>query len=99
MIVEKAVKMANMMNIPILGIVENNSYFKCPSCEVEHKIYGESHIDEIAKGYGVPVLGKLPIEEHLAKAADTGTLELFKGEWLDQGANIIEDKLSVKAKA
>lgn len=92
MIVEKAVKMANMMNIPIFGIVENNSYFKCPDCGREYKIYGESHIDEIAAGYGVPVLGKLPVDPDLAKGADTGTIELFKGDWLEKGADIIEDK-------
>lgn len=92
MIVEKAVKMANMMNIPIFGIVENNSYFKCPDCGKEYKIYGESHIDEIAAGYGVPVLGKLPVDPDIAKGADTGTIELFKGDWLEKGADIIEDK-------
>ncbi|HHZ06760.1 MAG TPA: Mrp/NBP35 family ATP-binding protein [Clostridiales bacterium] len=90
MIVEKAVKMANMMNIPILGLVENNSYFKCPDCNKEYKIYGESHIDEIASKYNVPVLGKLPIEPSLAKCADTGTIELFVGDWLEKGADLIE---------
>lgn len=96
MIVEKAIKMANMMHIPLLGIVENNSYFKCPDCDKEYKIYGESRIDEIAAGHGVPVLGKLPIHPDLAKCADTGTLELFKGDWLDQGADIIEKTLQNK---
>lgn len=93
MIVEKAVKMANMMNIPIIGIVENNSYFKCPDCGKEYKIYGESHIDEIAGNYGVPVLGKLPIDPALAKCIDTGTIELFAGDWLEKGADIIEQKV------
>lgn len=92
MIVEKAVKMANMMDIPILGIVENNSYYKCPDCGKEHHIYGESHIDEIASKYNLPVLGKLPIEPSLAKCIDTGTIELFVGNWLEKGADIIEDE-------
>lgn len=92
MIVEKAVKMANMMNIPIIGIVENNSYFKCPDCGKEYRIYGESHIDEIAENYGVPVLGKLPINPELAKCIDTGTIELFVGDWLEKAADIIEQQ-------
>lgn len=93
MIVEKAVKMANMMNIPILGIVENMSYFKCPDCGKEHKIYGDSHIEEIAKEHGIPVLGKLPINPDIARSVDTGTIELFTGDWLEKGSDIIEDKL------
>ena len=75
MIVEKAVKMANMMNIPVLGIVENMSYFKCPDCGKEHKIFGESHIDEIAKKYGIKDVAKLPINSALASAADKGKIE------------------------
>ena len=75
MIVEKAVKMANMMNIPVLGIVENMSYFKCPDCGKEHKIFGESHIDEIAKKYGIKAVAKLPINSALASAADKGKIE------------------------
>lgn len=96
MIVEKAVKMANMMNIPILGIVENNSYFKCPNCNEKHKIYGDSHIEQIATQYNIPVLGKLPIDPSLAKCADTGTMELFVGDWLEKGVDELESKLSIK---
>ena len=62
MIVEKAANMAQMMNVPVLGLVENMSYFKCPDCDKEHKIYGDSHIDEIAAENGLDVLGKLPID-------------------------------------
>lgn len=76
MIVGKAVKMAKMMNIPILGIVENYSYFECPDCGKQHHIYGESHIDEIAKEYGIEHVAKLPINPKLAGACDKGMIEL-----------------------
>lgn len=89
MIVEKAVKMANMMNIPILGIVENNSYFICDECNKKHYIFGESKIDDIAKGYDIPVLGKLPILPTLAQCVDTGNIEAFNGDWLDEGVETI----------
>ncbi|MBR4659707.1 MAG: Mrp/NBP35 family ATP-binding protein [Clostridia bacterium] len=89
MIVEKAVKMAGMMNIPILGIVENMSYFECPNCHEQHKIYGESHVDEIAKTYGILNVAKLPINPKLAAASDAGLIELFEGNWLDGLAQAI----------
>lgn len=89
MIVEKAVKMADMMNIPILGLVENMSYFECPDCGRRHSIYGESHIEEIAAQYDIPVLAKLPIDPQLAKLCDQGTIELFEGEWLTEAAEKI----------
>lgn len=75
MIVEKAVKMANLMNINILGLVENMSYFKCPDNGKDYKIFGESHIDTIAKEYNLPVLAKIPIDPNLAEACDKGQLE------------------------
>ena len=78
MIVEKAVTMANMMNIPIAGIIENMSFFKCEDCGKEHKIFGESHIDEIAKKYGIDVLAKLPIDPLIARAVDEGLIEYAK---------------------
>ncbi|MBR1730935.1 MAG: Mrp/NBP35 family ATP-binding protein [Ruminococcus sp.] len=77
MIVEKAVKMAQMMNIPILGIVENMSYFECPDCGKRHHIYGESKIDEIAEKFGTKVLAKLPIDPKLAAAVDKGMVEMI----------------------
>ena len=89
MIVEKAVKMAGMMNIPVLGIVENMSYFKCPDCHKQHKIYGESHVDDIAKEYGIANVAKLPINSKLAAASDAGLIELFEGNWLDKLAESI----------
>ena len=75
MIVGKAVKMANMLNIPILGLIENYSYFKCPDCDKEHRIFGESHIEETAAEYNIPVLAKLPINPNIAKSSDAGKME------------------------
>ena len=95
MIVAKAVKMAKMMDVPILGLVENMSYFKCPDCGKEHKIFGDSHIDEIAAQYGTRVLAKVPMDESLAKSVDTGTIELFVGDYFENAASVIEDELKV----
>ena len=95
MIVEKAVRMAELMNVPILGLVENMSYFKCPDCGKEHKIFGESHIDEIAEKFGTRVLAKVPIDADLRKSVDTGTVELFVGDWFEKAADTIEDELKV----
>lgn len=89
MIVAKAVNMANMMNVPVLGIVENMSYFKCPDCGKELKIFGESHIDEIAAQNGIDLIAKLPIDPSIAKACDEGRIEEIEAPWL--GA--IVDKL------
>ena len=90
LIVEKAVKMAEMMKIPVIGIVENMSYFKCPDCGQEHKIFGESHIDEIAEKYNIPNVAKIPVDPKLAAAVDAGMIELFEGSWLDELADAIE---------
>lgn len=87
LIVEKAVKMANMMNVPIVGLVENMSYFPCPDCGKNHKIFGESHIEEVASKYGIPVISQLPINPKIAAACDKGMIELFEGTWLD---NMVE---------
>ena len=75
MIVEKAVKMADMMNVPIVGLVENMSYYVCPDCGKEHKIFGESHIDDIAFKYGIKAVAKLPMDSEVAKACDRGMIE------------------------
>lgn len=96
MIVSKAVKMAEMMNVPILGLVENMSYFKCPDCGKEHKIFGDSHIDEIAENFNTRVLAKVPFDAELAKSVDTGTVELFVGNWFENAANTIEDELKIE---
>lgn len=70
MIVKKAYNMAKQMNIPVLGVVENYSYVKCPDCGKEIKVFGESHIDEIAAELNMPVLGKMPIDMKIAEAVD-----------------------------
>ncbi len=77
MIVEKAVKMANMMNIPIYGIVENMSYFMCPDCGKKHSIYGESHIEEVAKRFDISRIAKLPIDSEIANKCDKGDIESY----------------------
>ncbi len=90
MIVEKAVKMAKLMNIPIVGIVENMSYLECPDCKKKINLYGESHVDEVAAAHNLKVLGKLPIDPNLAKNCDQGVIELFEGNWLDAACDELE---------
>ena len=82
MIVQKAVNMANMMNVPILGIVENMSYIKCPDCGRKISIFGESGVDAIALEYGISAVAKLPVDPELTRAADSGKLEEFKNNYL-----------------
>lgn len=82
MIVQKAVNMANMMNVPILGIVENMSYIKCPDCGRKISVFGESGVDALALEYGIPAVAKLPIDPELTKAADSGKIEEFKNNYL-----------------
>ena len=83
MIVEKAVKMAQMMDIPILGLVENMSYFCCTECGKRHAVFGDSHIEDIAERYDTKVLAKLPIDPDLAAKVDAGKVEMFEGSYLD----------------
>ena len=83
MIVGKAVKMAEMMNIPVLGLIENYSYYQCPDCGKKHEIYGPSRAEETAAQFGIPVAARLPVAPKLAAAADEGMIELFEGDWLD----------------
>ena len=93
MIVEKAAKMAKLMNIPVLAFAENMAYFECPDCNKKHKIFGESHIEEIAKQYNVDTVAQIPINNKLAAAVDAGAVELFEGDWLDGVADKISDLL------
>lgn len=83
MIVEKAVKMAGMMDIPVLAVVENMSGFRCPDCGKVHNIFGESHIDEIAEKYGIPVTAKIPMDPSVAAKCDAGDIEYCEESWLD----------------
>lgn len=84
MIVRKAYNMAEMMKIPVLGIVENYSFVKCPDCGKEIKVFGESHIDEIAAELNVPVLGKMPIEASFAEYADKGEFHQVVNTYLEK---------------
>ena len=83
MIVEKAVNMARLMNIPVLGLVENMSYMTCPDCGKKLYPFGESKLRDNAKKFGIPVTAQLPIEPKLAAACDSGLIELFEGDWLE----------------
>ena len=88
MIVKKAFNMAGMMKIPVLGIVENYSYVKCPDCGKEIKVFGESHIDEIAAELNVPVLGKMPIDVAFAQKADAGEFDEIQNPYVE-GADAV----------
>ena len=90
MIVSKAVKMANMMNVPVLGIVENMAYFECPDCGKRHAIFGESNVEKIAAEFGIENTAQLPINPKLAGACDKGMIELFEGDWLEKLADAVE---------
>ena len=84
MIVAKALNMAKLMRIPVLGIVENMSYVKCPDCGKQIKVFGESHIDEIAAENGIEVLGKIPMIPEIAALCDAGTIETVETSVLDE---------------
>ena len=93
MIVTKAVKMAQMMNVPVLGLVENMSYFECPDCGTRYNVFGESKIEEVAARHFLDVMGYLPINPKLAGAVDKGMIELYEGEWLDLLGDKLENML------
>ena len=91
MIVEKAANMARMMNIPILGLVENMSYVECPDCGRKIYVFGESHIDEIAAQYQVPVLAKIPMDPELAAACDAGKIEFTERDYMKDAVKLLEN--------
>ena len=90
MVVEKAVKMAEMMNIPIVGLVENMSYLTCPDCGKKLHIFGEGKTAEAAARHGLSVLAEMPIDPALASLVDAGDIESFQGNWLDATADLLE---------
>ena len=90
MIVKKAYNMAQMMNIPLMGIVENYSYFECPDCSKKHYIFGESHIDEIASSMKLDVLAKLPLKPEIAKISDEGKFDEIDNEGFDDVVKALE---------
>lgn len=91
MIVGKAVKMAEMMNIPVIGVVENMSYVECPDCGKKLPVFGESHLEDVAAQYHVPVIGQIPIDPKLAAACDKGMIELNEGNYLDDAVKAIDN--------
>ena len=91
MIVTKAVKMAEMMHIPVLGLVENYSYFRCPDCGKEHAIFGESHIERVAAALGLKVLARLPIDPAVAAACDAGRIEELEPNYLTAVAELLAE--------
>ncbi len=93
MIVAKAVRMAEMMNIPILGIVENMSYFKCPDCDKAYPIFGESRVKDTARKHQIPIAAKLPVDPKFTAACDKGMIELFEGDYLGELADYLESLL------
>lgn len=93
MIVKKALKMAELMHIPVLGLVENMSYLTCPDCGRKISVFGESRLDAVAQETGTQVLARIPINPKLAAACDAGMIELFEGDFLDDAAKMIFDLL------
>ncbi len=90
MIVEKAVNMAKMMNIPVLGIVENMSYVKCPDCGKKIPLFGESQTAKVALEHGIPLLAQLPVDPALARECDTGVIKLFNEDWMQAALDAVE---------
>ena len=89
MIVGKAVQMAEMMKVPVLGIIENMSYAVCPHCGEHIQVFGDSHVEQTAEKYHLPVLAKMPIDPELAKEADAGMIETYAGDFLDNAAKTV----------
>ena len=89
MIVTKAVKMANMMNIPVYGFVENYSYFRCPDCGKDYQIFGKSKLDEVAMNYSLPILARLPIDPATAQLFDEGRMAEAAAEPLDYASALL----------
>ena len=96
MIVKKAANMADMMDIPVLGLVENMSYVLCPDCGKKINVFGESHIAEIANQFGYELLAQIPMDAQLAALVDKGWIEMMQNDYLDKAADKIEDKLNNK---
>ena len=96
MIVEKAANMANMMQVDVIGLVENMSYVKCPDCDKIIKIFGDSHIEEISEKFGYPLLAKMPIDSSLASLVDAGRIEDMSVNYLDAAVEMLKTVKNVK---
>ena len=99
MIVSKAANMADMMKIPVLGLVENMSYVKCPDCGKEIKVFGDSHIEEIAQKFGYDLLARIPMDPKLAALVDRGMIELMENDYLDDATQKLIAKLGLEPAA
>ena len=95
MIVSKAANLAKMMNVPVLGLVENMSYIKCPDCGKEIKVFGESHIEEVAEKFGYDLLARIPMDSKLAALVDRGMIELMENDYMDKAAQAVIEKLGL----
>ena len=84
MIVEKAVNMAGLMNVPVVALVENMSYLECPDCGKKIPVFGESHVEETAEKFGIDTFARIPIDSDLSKASDAGMIERYYSSWLDE---------------
>ena len=96
MIVSKAANMADMMNIPVLGLVENMSYVKCPDCGKEIKVFGDSHIEEVAEKFGYELLARIPMDPKLSALVDRGMIELMENDYMDKAAASLIEKLKLE---
>lgn len=92
MIVSKAANMAQLMDIPVYGLVENMSYVKCPDCGKEIKVFGDSHIEEIAEKFGYDLLGRIPMDPKLSALVDKGWIEMMNNDYLDTATEIIVNR-------
>jgi Mrp family chromosome partitioning ATPase len=92
MVVEKAVKMAEMMEIPILGVIENMSYILCPDCGKKIFLFGEGRSEAAAQRHHLPLLARMPLDPELAALSDAGKIEDFRGTWLDAAADAVESR-------
>ncbi len=96
MIVGKAVKMANLMNVPVLGVVENMSYVECPKCGEKLYVFGESTVKKVCEEFSVPLLAEIPVKRELAAQSDRGLIELFEGDFMENAATMIETLMEKK---
>ena len=96
MIVEKAANMARMMQVDVVGLVENMSYLVCPDCGKRIKIFGESHIEDIARKHGYPLLAQMPIDPSLAELVDSGEIEKMNVDYLDGALEALKRVKSIK---
>ena len=97
MIVAKAANMAQMMNIPVYGLVENMSYVKCPDCGKEIKVFGDSHIDKIAEDFGYDLLARIPMDPKLTALVDKGWIEMMDNNYLETAAEVLVNRTQKKS--